>query len=257
MNLSGLSTVVEKGKYFLNENSAAILTAVGVAGTGVTAYLTGRSTIKAVKIIEQAEHVPDIEEMTRREKIKLVWKHYIPPVISGITTVAAIIGANRLASRKIAALVTAAGISERALQEYRSKIVQRLGRNENTKIRDEIAQERVSNNPPGGEVVLIPSGRVLCYDMTTGRYFQSTVEDIKRAENKINYEINHYMNASLSEFYDEIGLPPTAYTDSVGFNTDNMLEVQFSTVMAPDDRPCIAIDFANPPISGYHRFDYS
>ena len=256
MNLSGLSTVVERGKHLLSENSTEILTAVGVVGTGVTAYLSGRSTIKAVKIIEQAEHIPDIKEMTRREKIKLVWKQYIPPVITGITTVAAIIGANRLASRKIAALVTAAGISERALQEYRAKIVQRLGRNEDTKLRDEIAQDRVNKNPPGKEVVLVSSGQVLCYDHTTGRYFQSTVEDIKRAENKINYEINHHMNASLSEFYDEIGLPATAYTDSVGFNVDHMLEVQFSTVMAPDDRPCIAIDFLNPPISDYHRFDY-
>jgi hypothetical protein len=102
-------------------------------------------------------------------------------------------------------------------------------------------------------VILAGTGEVLCYDMTTGRYFMSTVEEIKRAENKINHDLIHYMSASLSEFYDEIGLPPTSFSDSVGWNANNHIEVQFSTVMSTDQRPCIAIDFLKPPITNYEK----
>ena len=121
------------------------------------------------------------------------------------------------------------------------------------KIRDEVAQDRVNAHPASGEVLVVGAGEVLCYDMLTGRYFQSTMEDIKRAENSVNYELIHFMSCSLSHFYDEIGLPPTNYTDSVGWNLNHKMEVKFSTVFSTDKRPCIAIDFSRPPIPDYQR----
>jgi hypothetical protein len=142
--------------------------------------------------------------------------------------------------------------SDRALGEYKEKVIERLGPRQDEKIRDEVAQDRVTANPPRSEeVIMVGSGQVLCYDMLTGRYFNSTVEDIKRAENSVNYELIHFMSCSLSHFYDEIGLPPTAYTDSVGWNMNNRMEVKFSTTMTEDKRPCIAIDFSRPPLADY------
>jgi hypothetical protein len=79
------------------------------------------------------------------------------------------------------------------------------------------------------------------------------MEKIRQAENKINYEIIAHEYASLSAFYDEIGLPPTPYSDTVGWNHDRRLEVTFSTVMSTDQRPCIAIDFADAPFAEYTR----
>jgi hypothetical protein len=93
----------------------------------------------------------------------------------------------------------------------------------------------------------------LCFDTLTGRYFTSTVEQIRRAENRVNYELMHYMYASLTMFYEEIGLPPTDYTDSVGWNADNLLEVNLSTVMSQDQKPCIAISFVRNPIPNYEK----
>jgi hypothetical protein len=91
-------------------------------------------------------------------------------------------------------------------------------------------------------------------DMLTGRYFQSTVETIKRAENKINHQLLQHMDASLSEFYDELGLVPTSYSDSVGWNAANMVEVKISTTMSADQRPCLAVEFQPHPFSTYSRF---
>jgi Family of unknown function (DUF6353) len=65
--------------------------------------------------------------------------------------------------------------------------------------------------------------------------------------------LNH-MYASLSRFYDLIDILPTQYSDEVGWNglTDRF-EVRFSTVMSPDNRPCIAIEFARPPMPEYTK----
>lgn len=268
MLFPALAQHATKLKFLLNENSQTVLTAVSVSGTVMTAYLSGRASFKAADIIEHEElkrasdarmeklrtaGVESItpEELTNKEKVKLVWPSYIPAVTVGALTITSIIVANRISSRKIAALAVASGISERALQEYKAKVVEKLGERQDQKIRDEVAQDRVNKNPPSSQVVVTGDGQVLCFDMLTGRYFQSSMEDIKRAENKINYQLVHFMHASLTEFYDEIGLPPTSYTDSVGWNLNHRMEIDFTTTMSPDNRPCLAIDFKNPPTANY------
>ena len=264
---TGLIQHLHKVKFLVNDNTPTILTGMGVSGTVVTAYLTGRASFKAAHLIEETETQLAVQEtaddngsviedleLTLPAKVKLVWQLYIPPFIAGATTITCIIVANRIASKKIVALTVASGISERALQEYKDKVIEKLGERENTKIHDQIAQDRI-NNHPLKEVILAGTGEVLCYDMLTGRYFQSTIEEIKRAENKINHELIHFMRASLSEFYDEIGLPATPYTDTVGWSTEPV-EVRISTVLSSDNRPCVAIDFVNPPTSEYDRNVY-
>ena len=266
--LQGLAPHLSKVKYLLNENSTTILTAAGVVGTVGTAYLTGRATFKAADLIAEAEvkelldeevvevvvNDSSLNKLSKTEKAKLVWRLYLPPVATGVLTVTSIIVANKISSKKIAGLTIAAGVSERALQEYKEKVIERLGAKQDEKIRDEIAQDRVNANPVrSGEVLIVGTGDVLCYDMLTGRYFQSTMEEIKRAENAVNYELVHFMNCSLSHFYDEIGLPPTQYTDTVGWNLNNKMEVKFSTVMSTDNRPCLAIEFSKPPMPNYEK----
>jgi hypothetical protein len=239
-------------KFLLKDNSTTILTAVGVGGTVATAYLTGRATFRAAEIIAQEEGKNPEYRGEKLEKVKLVWQGYIPPAAMGIITITSIIAANRISSRKIAALVVASGISDRALNEYKAKIVEKFGERKETTMRDEIAQERVLANPANSrEIVMAGVGEVLCFDMLTGRYFQSTVEEIRRAENRVNYEMIHFMHASLSMFYEEIGLPPTPYTDSVGWNMNNHMEVKLSTVLSENNRPCIAIDFSKQPLPDY------
>jgi hypothetical protein len=236
-------------------SSTTILTGMGVSGVVSTAYLTGRASFKAAEIIRNEEVVKTLppDKLTRTEKIKLVWPLYVAPVSVGCTTVTAIVMANHVASKKIAALAVASGISDRALQEYKAKVIEKLGEKKEMTIRDEIAQERVAATA-NKEVLVIGAGDVLCFDMMTGRYFQSTVEKIRQAENKINYEILNHMYASLSSFYDLIDIPPTPYSDTVGWNglTDRF-EVLFSTVMSPDQRPCVAIDFSIPPTVEYTK----
>lgn len=255
------TSMVNKTQKLVIENSTSILTAVGVTGTVTTAILTGRASFKAAQILEWEQvdkYGLDFRErevgMEVKEKAKMVWPLYIPAAGVGMTTITAIIFCNRISSRRTAALAAAYGISERAFSEYKEKVVERLGKTKELAMRDEIAQDKVNKNPiEGREVIIAGSGDVLCYDSLTGRYFQSTIETIKKAENKVNYNIIHHMYDSLSSFYDEIGLPSTEYSEEVGWNLNNILDVTYSTTMSTDGRPCIVIDFKVSPVRDYGK----
>lgn len=266
----GIAGLIQKAKFLLNENSGTILTGVGVGGTVATAYLTGRASFKAAHILDDAEKEiekdrnlpedpPELQryrnkELSKFEKTRMIWHLYIPPVAVGVTTIGSIIMANRISSKRIAALAVASGISERALQEYKAKVVEKLGERQDQKIRDEIAQDRV-NRTPGSEVVIAGDGKVLCMEGLTGRFFESTSERLQRAVNVVNHNLNTQtsLGVSLSDFFQEIGLDPTAYSDSVGWNPDKMVELKISATVAPDGRPCLVVDYEPHPFDNYWR----
>lgn len=252
-----LAAIAKRTERFARDNSPTILTAVAVAGTISTAVLASRASIKAVEIIraDDVERALEGQELqTPRDKVRLVWTLYIPPVSIAAVTIASIIMVNRIGDRRTAAMAAAYGLAERGFEEYREKIVQKLGVQKEQSFRDEIAQEQVARTTEGLREVIVSSGEVLCYDAFTGRYFTSSVEQIKKAQNDINYEILHHNYASLSDFYDKIGLPSTAFSDDVGWNLSKRMEVNFSTVLSEDGRPCISISFITDPIRGFSKW---
>lgn len=254
--------LILKSRQFTQDNATEILTGVGVTGTITVAYLSGKASIKAFKLIAEEETRIMVEQdtlapfslttLTTKEKIKLVWPIYVPTIGTTGLTVASIVLANRLSSKKAAALAAAYGLSERAFSEYKDKVAEHLTKAKEVKIREEIAQDRVDKNPVS-QVIITGAGDVLCYDSLTGRYFESNIEAIKKAMNTINYRIMHNGPESLSAFYDEIGLPPTSMSDELGWNSNDLMDILFSTTMSTDERPCIAIDFTVPPTMGYAR----
>lgn len=243
---------------FVTDNSPGILTGIGVVGTVATAYLTGKATFKAARIRDEELSRAAQEELPTIRQAQLlapvVWKLYIPAVGTGVMTVACIVGANRVGTRRAAALAAAYSISERALDEYKAKVIEKIGEKKERDIRDEVAQDRVSSHSMANtEVIITGDGDVLCYDMYTGRTFKSSVESLRKAQNDLNHKILNNFYASLSDFYDLIGLARTTTSDDVGWNCDQLLELIFSTTMTDDQRPCIAVNFKVTPIRNYFR----
>lgn len=237
-------------------NSPAILTAVGVTGTVTTAIFAGRASFKAADLIremEAEEGTPEDPKERLVERTKATWKLYVPAVGVGTATVACIIFANQIGVRRAAAMAAAYSMSEKAFTEYREKIVEKVGANKEQEARDEIAQERVERNPLGSQVIVMGDREVLCFDQYTGRYFNSSMETLKQAQNKINYRMIRENYASLNDFYDAIGLDWVATGDDLGWNSDAMLELSFTTVLSDDQRPCLAIDFHTVPVRNFYR----
>lgn len=245
-----IKSLVRQAQRFTADHSPEILTAIGVAGTLTTAYLSYEAGLKVHAFMENED-----PQMPLRDELELTWRFYIPPVASATLTVVAIIGAAHVNNRRAAAMATAYTISERAFQEYKEKVIQKVGEKKEQAFRDEIAQERVERDPLEDNTVIITGGGdVLCYDRHTGRYFMSSMEQLKQAEITVNYMILHDGYASLSDLYYELGIPTTRYSEEVGWNTDTKLKMMFSAVLADNDKPCIAIDFDLAPRRKYSHY---
>lgn len=259
----GLSNLVQISVKFVQDNSPSLLTAVGVAGTVTTAVLAAQAGFRAGDILDQEMREEeklayiegrDFEPFDMRQKFLVTWHLYIPPVVTGTLTVACIIGATLISNRRAAALAAAYSLSEKAAREYKDKVLEKFGETKERQVRQAIAEDRVRDNPPPSSLVNeIPESQVLCYDSYTARYFRSDMETLRRAENAINHQIVHSFYASLSDFYNQIGLDRTKISDDVGWNADRMLELRFSTTMSDNDRPCLVVDFDVEPIRGYSR----
>lgn len=235
------------------DNAPAILTAAAVVGVATTTIFAVKATPKALGLIEAAEEEAS-EELTNSQKIKVVLPCYIPALGMGAATMACIVAASTTSMKRNAALVSAYTLSENAFKEYQNKIVEKIGDKKEKEARDEVAADRVKNNPMPNNVIFAGEGKVLCYELLTGRYFESTVEDLRRAENNINKQIINEMYASQNDFYREIGLTPTKMGDELGWNTDRLLELQFSSVLTEENKPCLAVDYRVHANRGYHKF---
>lgn len=254
------SSIIRRVGKFATDNSPAICTTAAVVGTVATAYFTGRAVLRADSIVynyeqEARELTGDPEYVINgRKYVELTWEQFIAPAVSVACTIACIVAANRIGTRRTVAMAAALAISEKAYDEYKEKVVEKIGNNKERKVRDEIAQDRVTKNRELDSMVLLEDSlSVLCMDLYTGRPFVSDMESLRRAENDINFQINHNMYASLSDFYERIGLTATSMSDDFGWNADRLLELEFSHALTPSGRPVLTIDFRVEPIRGYHR----
>jgi hypothetical protein len=264
-----ISSIASRFGKFFSDNSPTILTAAAVTGTITTAILAGRASFKAVELIREDAEQFDLEEriseMPRyinktdelRDQFLLTWRLYIPAVATGAATIACMVAANQIGTRRAAAMAAAYSLADKAFDEYREKVVEKLGEKKEQAARTEIAQQRVTQQPPAGhleDAVLIgDTMSVLCCDLFTGRYFLSDMETMRRAMNDINYQVNNDYYASLTDFYNLIGLDPTSMSDDFGWNADKLLDLDFNTVLTPSGKPCLTINFRVVPTRGYHR----
>lgn len=251
-----IGQVVNRGLRSLNSSSPVILTGLAVAGVVSTAIFTQRAATQAAETVRIAEmHEPGIWiKKSPQERAQLVWRLYLPAAGMGVATIVCIIGAQSINSRRQAALISGFTIAETSFREYRDKTIELEGKNTDQKIRDAVQQDRVTADPSSSEIVILGQGHVLCYDKYSGRYFESDREEIRQAQNDINEAmLNGDMYASLNEFYQRVGLPITKMGEGLGFSTERLLDINFSSVLTERGEPCLAIDFRVEPMLDYYR----
>lgn len=252
MNKQIITNALKGTRKALKKHSPVILTGVGIAGM-ITATVTAvKATPKALRLIDEQE-IKENKRLTIPEVIKTTWKCYIPAAVTGTLSVACLIGASSVSLKRNAVLATAYTISETALKDYQEKAVEVVGEKKEQTIRDAVARDQLMKTPLGGrEVVITSGGDSLCFDPLSGRYFMSDINKIKMAENNLNKEMRNVMQISLNEFYDEIGLSriDEKLGDHLGWDIDcgrGYIQLDFSTQIAEDGRPCLVIGHKQPP----------
>ena len=248
-----VSKLCKDAKAIVSKRSPEILTGLGIAGMVTTTVLAVRATPKALKLIEDAQYEKR-ESLTVSEKIKVAWKPYIPAAITGITSITCVIGASSVNAKRNAAIAAAYNLSQTALTEYKEKVVETIGEKKEQVIKDKIAKDKVENNPvTKSEVIITGKGNTLCYDTFNGRYFYSDSDQIKKAINELNRKMLNEMYVSLNDFYSELDLKLSNNGYELGWKLDDgLIEVDFSSQISDDGRPCLVIDYLVAP-----RYDYS
>ena len=235
----------------MSKHSPEILVGVGIAGMFSTVVMSVKATPKVYSMIEKEKEVRRLEEkpeLTKVDILKMAWKPYLPAAIMFGCSTACIIGANSVNAKRNAVLSTACHISERALAEYRDKVVEVIGEEKEKEIRDKVSKDRMEKDPISNNTVILAKGDTLCYDTITGRYFKSDVDRIKKAENELNHILITGDYCSLNEFYDMIDVPATEMGTAVGWNVKNgLVEIYFSAQIADDGQPCVVVNYDIQP----------
>ena len=253
MNKAQLGRIVHKTKRYLTQHSPEILTGIGITGMIATTVLAVKGTPKAMQLIEDAEREKG-ETLTAAETVKAAWKPYVPSMITGVTSVACLIGATSVSARRTAALAAAYQISETALTEYKEKVIDTIGEKKEQIVREKVAQERIEKDPVSkSEVIITSKGNTLCYDYISKRYFEGDIDQIRKVENRLNKQILHDIcgYVSLNEFYDEINLDRVEYGNDLGWNTDYLIDLDIGPGMSDDERPCLVIGHHVAPRYNY------
>ena len=260
-------------KVGLTKNAPTILTVTGITAMASSTYWAVKATPKALALKEKAEveknkkagtfkgdKVNDWVPLTKVEIVQTCWRCYAPAFITGVLGAACLIGANSMNLRKNAALAAAYALSETNFKEYREKTLEEVGEKKEEKIRNAVAEEKITKNPVNTSTVLeTGNGDTLCYDAICGRYFKSSIEKLKSALNELNMELVQDGYVSLNQYYDLIGLPDGALGDDLGWSINDhhaTVQLDLSAQLTKDEAqtPCMVVSFKYGPIYNYDAF---
>lgn len=240
-------------KRFLNKHSSTILTVLGAAGVVGTAILTAKAVPKAEEMLTEAYNKKG-EPLTTAEKIKASWKAYIPAAAVGASTIACIFGINYLNARSQASLMSAYALLDNTFKDYRDKANEVYGEDADKNIKHAVMKSKFD---PSME--LHPDEALLFFDVQSTRYFESTMENVKRAEKEFLEDFHERGYSCLNEYYDRLGIPRMSYGYQLGWfdlesnDPYNCKELEFfyEEVHIKDDITCWIINTSIPASYDY------
>lgn len=256
MSKVNLSAITKNARVWMSKHSPEILTGIGIAGMITTTVLAVKATPKALRLIDDRKDELGLyydEKLPTAEALKVVWKPYIPAVVTGGVSIACLIGASSVNLRRNTALAAAYHLSETALSEYKEKVIETIGEHKEKTVRDKIDKDHIEKNPlKSNEVIITGDGDTLCYDHHSGRYFKTSIDKLKKIENELNSRLLREDYISLNDLYDELGLSFTQMGDDLGWHVSKgLIEFGFSSQLA-NDTPCLVLNYNVAP-----QYDYS
>lgn len=251
-----MDKLVHQARLFCRRNASTILTCVGGAGVVVTSVMAVRATPKALRLLEEAKQEKG-EELTKFESVRIAGPAYIPSILVGVSTIACIFGANMLNKRQQAALMSAYALLNNSYKEYKNTVEELYGEDANARIQEEIANAKYENSD-----VELSADKQLFFDEFSGRYFESTMADVLRAEYAVNKQIAEWGSAYLNDFYELAGVPTTDYGDHLGWSACGLYEMYWNQwldfghdkFVLDDGLECTIITFFQEPIPGFEDY---
>ena len=236
-------------KLFLKRNGSTILTVLGGAGVVATAVTAVKATPKAIKLIEVYEEQKG-EDLTTLEKIKVAGPHYIPSILIGSGTIACIFGANIMNKRQQASLASAYALIDNSYKEYKKRVEELYGEEAHKEAISSIAKDKYTDD------IRVGDNKMLFYDEFSHRYFESTLEDIIKAEYNTNRQLQCNGRVYLNEYYEFLDLEPIPGGTELGWSSyileshyfTEWIEFNHEKVILEDCLECCIITIRYDPV---------
>ena len=266
MNLGLIGNVTKKIIQLSVKNSPAILTGVAVCGVVATAASTAKAVVESRDYITahdmdeelkverfehngtDYDHYVYYRQRTFVEKAKLTWRIWVAPVFIGGTTIACILGANHISTKRNVALAAAYSMSEEAAREFRDKVANTIGEKKVNKIDNEIMQDHISASPTIEDNVTYTNlGEQLMYDDFSGRYFRAGQLEVEKRMLMLDKKMARtWSDGKVNDLYELIGLSPIDIGEDYGWPFDNTTDepnviVRFYPTWNSNHEPCIGM----------------
>lgn len=206
---------------FTSANAPALLTIGAIVGVGVSTICTIKATKKVNKELHSVKAKAAVkgEEVTKKEKAKIIAKRAWPAAVAIILTCTAIIGANHVSSKRMKALAAAYSGAVVALNDYQNKAIEEVGPEAAAKIKKKVDERRKPKDKDSGEKandvpVIQGNGDFLVYlpwDGTT--LYTTSVDAVTAAIQSIKLDYARHGEVEVVDFYYELGA--TSVSDSV------------------------------------------
>jgi Family of unknown function (DUF6353) len=267
-----ISRTVARNTLLLQKGSPELLLAAGVVGMVGSTVLACRATLKMDTVLEEAKGQLDTartlehfkySEKDRGRDISLIYfqtsikvvKLYAPAVIVGGLSIAALTSSHRILTRRNAALTVAYSALDAGFKEYRARVVEKYGEEEDLAFRYGTRQVQIEDEK--GQKKLVTRVAVDTDPSIYARFFDSYSTSwskepeynlifLKCQQNYANDLLRSRGHVFLNEVYDMVGIPRSKAGAVVGWilsrdgETDNF--INFGVF---DGRDGTARDFVN------------
>lgn len=187
-----------------------ILAAAGVVGTGVT---SGIGSVKGYKhVTEQKEASKDLDQ---KEVALIYLKDLVPAIAVGTGTIVCVLSSTVFDTKTQRSIAGAYSLIDRSFREYRKKIADKYGKDEEKEVYNSVVRKCCSVSIPHDKAA---PGQLLFYDEYSDRWFKRTMLEVADAEYHFNRNLALRGYAKLNELYEFLGLEPTEYGEYAGWN---------------------------------------
>lgn len=289
--ISNLTRTLNRTGLKIKKHSPEILLTAGTVGVVVSGVMACKATLKVNEILDESKQQidtihsvaadPNMAEKYTAEDgkkdlaivytqtaVKMI-KLYGPSVGLGVVSLGCMIGSNRILSKRNVALAAAYTAVDKSFKEYRSRVVERFGKQLDKELRYNIKAkeiEEVSKDENGHEVVKKKVVDVIDDDPNTYSPYSIVFDDgnegwdpdpertkffLIQQQNWANERLKAKGHLFLNEVYDMLGARRTKAGAQVGwvYDENNVVGDNYVDFGIFDTRRSKARDFVN----GYEK----
>ena len=251
-----ISRTVARNALLVQKGSPQVLFAAGVVGMVGSTVLACRATLKMDTVLDEAkgkldiakslEH-PDYSEKDRGKDTTLIYvqtgvkvaKLYAPAVIVGGLSIVALTSSHRILTRRNAALTAAYGALDRGFREYRARVVDKYGKEQDQEFRYGTREVEILDEETGKLKTVtriapegIPSIYARFFDASSTSWNKEPEYNLiflNCQQNYANDLLKSRGHIFLNEVYDMLGIPRSKEGAVVGWlytgtgDTDNFV----------------------------------